>query len=464
MRRREFLLGLLAGVACERARERPRSSAQTRVLIVGAGLAGLAAAQALAALGHQVHVIEARDRCGGRLWTLPLGQTPVDMGAAWLHGARGNPLVPLLDAHRVRTMPCDHEDVLVYEPGGQIMSPGRSRQILRAYKDLLEEVEDVAAAQASDLSLGQALRAVIRRESLRPWERQALDWIVSSQIVTMGASLDEQSAKHLDDDRDFGGEDRLFAQGASALIDAMAQAAKRRGATISLSSPLRALRWAPERRPLQAQLEGGQLLEAEAVIVTLPLGVLKAEAVRFEPALPERKRDALANLDMGVLDKVALRFDRARWPSDHDLLGYVAGVQGAFPEFLNLLKFAGSPILVGLTGGQFARESESLSDEALAQEALATLRQMLGSSLPEPIGRLVVRWGHDPWSLGSYSHVPVGGTSDAFDALAQPLLDRVFFAGEATSRAHRGTMHGAYLSGLRAAREAHEALTGPSGA
>lgn len=443
MQRRMFLK-MLAGLGGLWGCERPVGveALPKDAIVIGAGISGLAAASALKARGVKVVVLEGRARLGGRMWTDRSLGSPVELGACWIHGHRGNPIMALAKAHGLETMPCDHDDVLAFGKGGRMLTPGRMQQINQGYRDVLEWVEDEALLEPAGRSYGELLREVIQSERLSEWDREAFDWILSSQIVTTGALMDEQSARYVDDDRDFGGGDRLFVQGCSALCEGLAQ-----GLDVRLGALVKLVEVVAQGRRARVSLEDGSSLEAELVVVTLPLGVLKAGQVRFKPGLPVAMREAIEALDMGVLDKVALRFDRSYWPDGSDFLGYIAGVKGGFPEFLNMNRFTKQPILVGLTGGEFAREREEIEDDVLVAEALKILREMLGSSLPAPIGASVVRWGKDPFSVGAYSHVPPGATSAHYDALSRPWSGRLILAGEACSRHYRGTMHGAFLSG-----------------
>ena len=155
---------------------------------------------------------------------------------------------------------------------------------------------------------------------------------------------------------------------------------------------------------------------------------------------------------MGVLNKVALRFDRPFWPVDHHFIGYMSEKVGEYPQFLNVSKYTQEPVLMAFTGGNFARALESKSDAHIASEIKQVLYKIYGSSVPEPKGVAVARWSTDPFARGSYSHIPVGATGTEYDILAEPLAHgRLRFAGEATIRNYPGTVHGAFLSGVREA-------------
>ncbi len=194
-------------------------------------------------------------------------------------------------------------------------------------------------------------------------------------------------------------------------------------------------------------------LMADHVVVTLPLGVLQAERVRFTPRLPLDKRQAMTKLGMGVLNKCSLRFHEAFWPTDVDWLEHVSAEPGQWTEWVSFMRVAHRPILLGFNAADRGRTIEAWSDQQIVASAMRTLRTMYGAGIPDPIDFQITRWATDPFSLGSHSCNPVGFQPGMRRVLAAPLKQRVFFAGEASDEDYFGTAHGAYLSGVRAAQE-----------
>lgn len=192
---------------------------------------------------------------------------------------------------------------------------------------------------------------------------------------------------------------------------------------------------------------------ADNVVVTLPLGVLQRNTVQFTPALPNQMRNAIAKLGMGVLNKCYLRFPRAFWPQDVDWLEYVPAQHGEWTEWVSFQRVAQVPILLGFNAADRGRDIEALTNEQTVESAMNTLRTIFGADLPQVTDFQITRWASDPFAGGSYSYNAVGSTPEMRTALAKPLNRQVFFAGEATSKTFFGTAHGAYLSGLRAAKE-----------
>ncbi|KAI9866527.1 MAG: hypothetical protein M1813_001079 [Trichoglossum hirsutum] len=221
--------------------------------------------------------------------------------------------------------------------------------------------------------------------------------------------------------------------------------------------------------------DNGMIIEADAVVVTLPLGVLKAQSVSFEPVLPEWKTGPIERLGFGTLNKVVLVYEKPFWDEQRDMFGllrrseageslsqgdYVAR-RGRFYLFWNCIKTSGRPMLVALMAGDAAHQTESDSDDDLVAEATDVLGRMFAHThVPEPSEVIITRWGKDRFTKGSYSYVGSHARPDDYDLMAK-AVGNLYFAGEATCGTHPATVHGAYLSGLRAAAEVVESILGP---
>jgi len=203
--------------------------------------------------------------------------------------------------------------------------------------------------------------------------------------------------------------------------------------------------------PVRVQTDRGEFT-ADQVIVTLPLGVLQQGSVQFCPPLPEEKQQAIHRLQMGTLNKVVMKFSQVFWPQHLHRLGLLKTSAAETIEFWNYACYGEQPILVALVGGTQALALESLSPSEVLSRIMTDLRGILGSDLPDPIEMISTRWGSDPFSLGSYSHVAPGAQIEDYDRIAAPLQDQILFAGEATHQLHPCTVHGAYLSGIREAQ------------
>lgn len=213
-----------------------------------------------------------------------------------------------------------------------------------------------------------------------------------------------------------------------------------------------------EKPKVLVTLQNGTILQADSVVCTLPLGVLKSDAVRFIPELPQAKRDAIQQLGCGLLNKCVLSFDHVFW-QDSDFFG-LAGEQTPF-LILNGHKITGKPILIFMFGGESAFDvDEDWTDKDLVLECMAVLRKISKQIPPEPLDYIVTRWGQDAYAKMTFSYVPpnVHG-SEALATMNEPVLatttteprPMILFAGEHTTPFHPSTIHGAFISGIREA-------------
>jgi monoamine oxidase len=194
-----------------------------------------------------------------------------------------------------------------------------------------------------------------------------------------------------------------------------------------------------------------EIFDADAVIITVPLGVLKKNEIIFNPPLPSDKQKAIQRLEMGLFNITALKFTTPFWPNENHAMFFTQFDALSIPVFFNLHHFIQQPILVGYSGGERARQLENLTDAELIEKTIHNFKKVFGAGLPEPESYLNTRWSHDPFSYGSYSYIPTGASGSDYETIAKPASNRLFFAGEATSSKHPATTHGAYLSGIREA-------------
>ncbi len=177
------------------------------------------------------------------------------------------------------------------------------------------------------------------------------------------------------------------------------------------------------------------IYEADACVVTIPMGVLKNKDVGFEPSLPEWKQKAIDTIGYGILNKVYLKFKKVFWSVDTDYIGYASKTHGEFYLFVNCVPVTGAPILMSLISGEFAVKLEEKPDEAIVKEAMDVLTKIYKSKATAPVNSLVTRWKSDKYARGSYCYVSAdceGGK--CYDELARSVDNKVFWAGEGTVR------------------------------
>ncbi|KAK3394186.1 flavin-containing amine oxidoreductase-domain containing protein [Podospora didyma] len=222
------------------------------------------------------------------------------------------------------------------------------------------------------------------------------------------------------------------------------------------------------------ECEDGFTIEADYVVNTIPLGVLKHGNVAFNPPLPSWKTDAIQRLGFGVLNKVILVYKEPFWDDDRDIFGLLrnptnrhsldqkdyASQRGRFFQWFNVSETSGLPVLLALMAGDAGYDTEQTCNDDLVAEATEMLRNVFGPKVPDPVEAVVTRWASDKFARGSYSSAGPDMKADDYDTMARSI-GNLFFAGEHTSGTHPATVHGAYLSGLRAASDVLDALLGP---
>ncbi|KAF5526917.1 Lysine-specific histone demethylase 1A [Colletotrichum aenigma] len=220
--------------------------------------------------------------------------------------------------------------------------------------------------------------------------------------------------------------------------------------------------------------EDGETVEADYVISTIPLGVLKQGNVTFEPPLPEWKSEAINRIGYGVLNKVVLVYEEPFWDTQRHIFGVLRDAtnrhsvnqrdynsqRGRMFQWFNVTQTTGLPCLVALMAGEAGFDTQYNSNDNLIAEATRVLRSIFGAKVPHPVEAIVTRWSADRFARGSYSSAGPDMQPGDYDAMARPI-GNLFFAGEHTIGTHPATVHGAYLSGLRAASEALESMLGP---
>lgn len=441
--RRSILSRTLAGLAAFGLASPARAKiAGKSVAVIGAGMAGLAAAGALARAGANVTVYEARTRIGGRVVTSTLWpDLPCDLGASWIHGPIGNPIKKLAKAAGAATVRTRYESAAAFAGGKEVdneIDPW----------EWTEAARKSASRAAADMSLKDALIALRVMKVKTAADIEALAAAVHLAIEhEYGGDWGSLSARYFDMGEEFAGEDVLFPQGYGALASYAAKGlAVKTGAEVT--------RLTPRDKGVQIDFAGGQSIRADAAIVTLPLGVLQSGRVAFDQPLARARQAAIDTLGMGLLNKVFLRFDKKPDIPAVDWLEKLDAPRKLFPEWVNLAHALGAPVLMGFNAAASADDLERASDSATVSAATDALRAMFGSRFPTPIASQITRWRADPLALGSYSFHALGAARTARADLAGADWDgRIVFAGEACSADYASTVHGAWMSGLEAARE-----------
>ena len=485
------------------------------VIIVGAGMSGLTAAKELRRgnADIQVLVLEATDRIGGRARTLKKGP-PIDLGGAWLHGVATNQLTGIADSmgfKRVTT----HLQEPYFTENGQI-----SRETARVFWNINERFELLLSEAARKQLSRQSCKGLASLQSpddmrdlkLQKWEQlelmrqfcahltaqrsdKASDYLPIADDPSLGALLsanagplesgrNAEQTSTVDASEFEADDDALLEKGLGNFVEAYGQ-----GAPVCLNSPVTRITY--REGGVEVEVAGGKRYEGRKALVTVSTGVLKANKITFDPALPKEKVDAINNLPMGNLQKVIIDFkDQEGLLPEADANSWVLYVDAKKEVMAFVIRPLDKNIAIGFYGGEQARlyeancnnapggkplppERQPCDEQAVrrAQEALGKMYPKTGiAQAVEKADIYVTRWSLDPWTEGAYSaanpgaYLPEdGGKMPVREQLYRPLpfsedekdnpSHQVFFAGEAcASPMYNGSLAGAYESGLRAAR------------
>ncbi|MEV6315009.1 FAD-dependent oxidoreductase [Streptomyces sp. NPDC051776] len=320
-----------------------------RVTVIGAGFAGLGCARALADAGMRVRVLEGRARIGGRVWTRRIAGVPAEMGASWIHSWRDNPVTELLKRTGGRSFAFDYDNTAGTDEAAMAE--------LARYTGKLDAIEDPDTTAVS----------AVFPENPSPGLRWAANVTYTQEYATEPGRL---SVSALEEGTGGRGGDVLLPDGYDRLIDRLrGEVEVRTGATVT------AVRHGAGGTTVI--LDGGEETESDHCVVTVPIGVLKAGGIAFDPPLPAEKRSAVDALGAGLMDKVWLRFDDVFWDRAADALEWFDPDEpGLWSYWVNGHKVFGEPLLLGFNAGHYAHRLARLPDHRVVSSAMDALRRM----------------------------------------------------------------------------------------
>lgn len=410
------------------------------VVIVGAGLAGIAAAHRLRAAEVQVVLLEARSAPGGRTRASQALSQPVDLGASWLHGIKDHPLYDMALALGLPHVRTDYHSLQIHRRDG---SPETAD--LAAMDDFEDALYKLGRKARCYDSVADRLPLIPKKHAGRL--PQALqDFLISAALEEeYAASVAELAAAALEEGRDMRGADAILKEGYAGLLKTLL-----RELDIRLNCAVQSINYRGDSVTVSTETQD---YLCDQVIVTVPLGVLQADDIRFLPPLAPSHQQAIDALGMGLVNKLYLEFPRVFWDASIQVVGYDSPRRGRWMSWYDYSAVTGAAILLGFCAPPAAAELEQLDDEALVADAMQTLRVIYGEDIPEPTAWAATRWGQDPFARGAYSYLKVGAKSSQRKTLAKPIDGRLLLAGEHTDRRYPSTTHGAWRSGAKAARQ-----------
>jgi monoamine oxidase len=417
-------------------------NAPPEVLIIGAGVAGLTAARDLTAAGARVLVLEARDRLGGRVMTHHTPDGPVELGAEFVHGT----VEETLSVAREAALPLRETDRGAPSVTGEARGPA----------DIFSAM-DLVLAHASADGPDESFQHLVERVDVEAEIKARCLALVEGYHAANPARISVRSLlkNTAADERPGANRQFRFTNGYDGLVAAIFARIAPGLCDVRLETVVTAVSWGCRR--VVVRTSAGQELAAPQLIVTVPLGVLKAGTIEFSPRLAD-KEEVVGRLEMGDAERVSLCLGSDAWvaPERFPRGGFLMTGEPPFPVWW-VSRPPPFPVVTAWSGGRNAQALGQVGGAARVDAAVAALAAALGADagrLRQDLrGGFSHNWLADPFARGAYSYAGVGG-SDAGTELAVPIDGTLFFAGEATeSDGQNGTVHGAIASGRRAAKQ-----------
>ena len=406
------------------------------VIVIGGGISGLSAAKKLKEKGFNVLVLEAQDKVGGRLSTNRSLGIAFDEGASWIHGAKGNPITTLAQQAGMHTAFTDDDSRKSYDIGGVLRSA-------TTYDNTETELHAILNTLKNNGSFNQSFETVFNNLYPNYANNRLWKYLLSTYVTFDTGDLNNLSSLLYNEGEEFAGEERIATNGYDTIPNYLAKELN-----IQLNQRVSKIDYTNAKVKVT---HNGIETEADYVVVTVPLGVLKSNTIQFEPSLPIIKQTAIQKIGMNCVNKFLLTWNIAFW-DDVQYISYTPTIKDKFNYFVNLKKVNPSVnALMTFAYADYARQTETMTDAQIIDEIMIHLRDIYGNNIPNPTSILRTKWNSNENSFGAYSYTAVGTKMYHFDDLAQEINDRIFFGGEHTEADYSSTAHGAYLSGIREA-------------
>ena len=435
-----FLMSCSAESKGNKKYEKLLINSNKKIIILGAGIAGITCASALKERGYaNVTILEARNRVGGRINSLSYKGSALDLGAAWIHGYKNNPITPIAKKLNLGLFPTDDNSVMALQEGVGALPEDLVDGYETAYENILELAQNVRLPNKSRKEVIQTINSGFFENPI------FLSMYSAGEEFDVGGDGSEISSAYFDSDGGFSGGDVVIPKGYSTIIEYL-----KNGLDIRLNQVVSSVNRVGNGFNV---ITKGSTYLADVVVCALPLGVLKSGSVSFSPEISTSKKNAIQKIGMGAVNKIILEYPSVFWDESKQYINYFSAIKGNFSYIINLKTYSPFNMLCGITTGNYSAELDSKSDIYNKNEMHSILKSMYGNSIPDPINYFVTHWSTDPFSLGSYSFQKVGSEPNDYEELGKTEPPNLFFCGEHTNATYRGTVHGAYLSGLRVADE-----------
>jgi polyamine oxidase len=416
-----------------------------KIIIIGAGIAGAAAARKLVDTGFDVTILEARNRIGGRIHTNNDLGCNIELGANWIHDSKNpkNPLKPIADLLKIENQETRYTDLKLYDRNGDKISKLRLGIFYNHLEnEISRKVEQLNFSQ-TDVSIQKIIDQIISENNYSQRELDMISFVSKTFSTSVGADLDEASSRYnLNNSSGKRSEDYFILGGYRRIVDDLLTEID-----IKLETVVREIRHDATNVKV---VTDKQIFEADYVIVTVPISILQKKQIQFSPELPEWKVNSFSKMQMGLFNKVVMEFTEKFWDGNSDFQCYNTDQANSSGISVNYHHYNQKNILIALPVGKAGLWVEENDFETIKKEYQGILHKAHKGKEIEFKNIMKTSWNSDDFSQGSYSHIPVGTTENDFKTFEREV-GRIHFAGEATNGEQHATVHGAYNSGIREA-------------
>ncbi|MFT6707787.1 MAG: monoamine oxidase, partial [Flavobacteriales bacterium] len=348
----------------------------------------LAAAKHFKDKGIAVVVIEAQEKVGGRLCTDRSLGIAFDEGASWIHGPDGNPITSLADSAGANTFLTGDDNVAVFDTDGSMYADSALDTAEALFDDAIDSLDGNVNENFQDVFYN----AYPQYQNDRLWT-----YMLSAYLeFDAGGDISNLSSLDFFDDEAYNGDDLIITNGFDKVADFLAE-----GIDVRLNTKVAGIDYGDEKIQVTTDQDA---FEADFILLTVPLGVLKNDIISFEPALPSRIQNPIDKLKMGAVNKFLCVWDTPFWDTDLQYIGYTAETKGKFNFFMNMGKFTNANALMGLTIGDYSKPTEEMTDAQVIADIMNSLKAIYGNSIPDPTNMLRTKWSSNEFTFGSYSY------------------------------------------------------------
>lgn len=415
------------------------------IYIIGAGVAGLSCAQHLKSAGFNVVVLEARDRIGGRIHTQNIDGHCFDLGASWIHGIDNNPIWKIAESNRISTQVFNYDQVDYFHANGQPFTEQESLEFEKCLRDVQKVFQNKSKEQ--DISAFEQLENVLGtiRFQLHYFDRDVITQKIKQYYSRLAndpfaTDLEQLAHNFMDFEGYFSGDEVIFPKGYEQIVKVLAT-------DLEIHTNADIVEIDHDSHQVQIKTACGQLYIGSQVVVTVPLGILKQDKIKFEPPLPSGLVRSIQKLGFGSFNKIFIQFSKALEFNGNALKHNTAFFwdERELYSILDFSRLYNKPTYLLLVGGTKSEWVDQATDQQVHEYIKKILKICMHSNEIQNI--IITRWGSDPFSLGSFSFPKVEHTKDDVEIFKKEHPAQVYFAGEHCHTDYAGTVHGAYLSG-----------------